>query len=113
MEHRAVFDFVLTFTNGGRLQGQGFRLDVPRPGLTATEVAPLLVSHLGLLMVAEVQLAHLGFVEEPHRGSRGVPRENASRDRVSSPARSAASRIAPTSADAPLPSATSARSRLA
>jgi kynurenine formamidase len=73
VEHRAVFDFVVTFTNGGSLQGQGFRLDVPRPGLASAEVAPLLVSHLGLLMVAEVRLAHLGFVEEPHRGSRGVP----------------------------------------
>jgi kynurenine formamidase len=73
VEHRAVFDFVVTFSNGGRLQGQGFRLDVPRAGLSTAEIAPLLVSHLGLLMVAEVQLAHLGFVEEPHKGSRGVP----------------------------------------
>ena len=73
MEYRAVFDFLVTFTNGGRIQGQGFRLDVPGPGLSTGEVGQLLVAHLGLLMVEEVQLVHLGFVEEPHRGSRGVP----------------------------------------
>jgi arylformamidase len=72
VEHRAVFDFVVTFTNEGRIDGQGFRLDVPRPGLSAAEVGQLLVAHLGLLMVEEVRIAHLGFIEEPHRGSRGV-----------------------------------------
>ena len=72
MEHRAVFDFVVSFTNGGRIEGQGFRLDVPRPGLSAAEVGQLLVEHLGLLMVGEVRIAHLGFLEEAHRGSRGV-----------------------------------------
>ena len=72
MSHRAVFDFVVTFTNGGRIDGQGFRLDVPRPVLSAAEVGQLLVAHLGLLMVEEVRIAHLGFIEEPHRGSRGV-----------------------------------------
>src|SRR5262249_10265475 len=73
VEHRAVFDFLITFTNGGRIQGQGFRLDVPRPSLSAAEVRQLRRAHLGLLMVGEVQLALLGFVEEPPRGSRGVP----------------------------------------
>jgi kynurenine formamidase len=72
VEHRAVFDFVVTFTNQGRIDGQGFQLDVPRPGLSAAEVGQLLVAHLGLLMVEEVRIAHLGFIEEPHRGSRGV-----------------------------------------
>ena len=73
MEHRAVFDFVVTFTNGGRIEGQGFRLDVPRAGLSAAEVGQLLVAHLGLLMVGNVEIAHLGFAEERHRGSHGVP----------------------------------------
>jgi arylformamidase len=72
LEHRAVFDFVLSFTNGGSLQGEGFHLDVPRPGMKESELAPLLVQHLGLLMVGEVRFANLRFVEEAHRGSRGI-----------------------------------------
>jgi arylformamidase len=72
MNHRAVFDFVITFTNGGSIRGEWFRLDVPRPDLTPSELAPLLVSHLGLLMVGDVAFSNLSFVVEAHRGSRGV-----------------------------------------
>jgi arylformamidase len=71
-QHRAVFDFRITFTNGGSIRGEGFRLDVPRPDLAADEVGTMLVRHLGLLMVAEVELRGLQFVAEPHKGSRGV-----------------------------------------
>jgi kynurenine formamidase len=72
MDTRAVFDFVVSFTNGGNLRGEGFRLDLPRPDATEPEIAALLVAHLGLLMVGEVELRNLRRVEEPHRGSRGV-----------------------------------------
>ena len=74
MDTRAIFDFVVTFTNGGSLRGEGFRLDLPRPDATEQEIAGLLVAHLGLLMVGGVELRNLQRVEEPHRGSRGVPR---------------------------------------
>src|SRR4051794_9466562 len=72
MDTRAVFDFAVSFTNGGSLRGDGFRLDLPRPDVTEKEVAALLVAHLGLLMVGAVELSNLRRVEEPHRGSRGV-----------------------------------------
>lgn len=72
MDTRAVFDFVVSFTNGGSLRGEGFRLDLPRPDATEAEIPALLVAHLGLLMVGEVELRNLRRVEEPHRGSRGV-----------------------------------------
>ncbi|AMG83689.1 cyclase family protein [Microbacterium sp. HSID17254] len=71
-EYRAHFDFAITFANGGGLQGQGFRLDLPREDVTADEVAALLVAHLGLALVGEVELRDLRIVAEPHRGSRGV-----------------------------------------
>jgi kynurenine formamidase len=74
MDTRAVFDFVITFSNGGNLRGEGFRLDLPRPDAPDEEVARLLVAHLGLLMVDTVELRNLKQVEEAHRGSRGVPR---------------------------------------
>jgi len=77
METRAIFDFILTFANGGGLRGEGFRLDLPRADAPEEEIAGLLVAHLGLLMVEKVELRNLRRVEEPHRGSRGVPRTGA------------------------------------
>jgi kynurenine formamidase len=74
MDTRAVFDFVITFSNGGGLRGEGFRLDLPRPDLPESEIGALLVAHLGLLMVEKVELRNLRRVKEPHRGSRGVSR---------------------------------------
>ena len=74
METRAVFDFVITFSNGGNLRGEGFRLDLPRPDAPDGEISLLLVAHLGLLMVEKVELRNVRRIEEAHRGSRGVPR---------------------------------------
>lgn len=73
-EYRAHFDFQLSFANGGELAGTGFRLDVPTPDADADAVATLLVQHLGLALVDEVELRGLRIVEERHRGSRGVAR---------------------------------------
>ncbi|MBO9626185.1 MAG: cyclase family protein [Microbacterium sp.] len=81
-EHRAHFDFALTFANGGGMQGEGFRLDLPRPDLSEGEIGALLVRHLGLALVDEVRLTGLRVVEEPHRGSRGVQKEAAEEARV-------------------------------
>jgi arylformamidase len=72
VEHRAVFDFLITFTNGGEVTGRDFRLDVPGPDVDRSEVGLLLVRHLGLLMVDRVELDPFRIVEEPHRGGRGL-----------------------------------------
>ncbi|SCG50910.1 cyclase family protein [Micromonospora humi] len=72
VEYRAVFDAEVVFANGGGLRTDGFRLDVPGPGVTDDELATLLVRHLGLLMVGEVRISNRTVVEEPHRGGRGV-----------------------------------------
>jgi kynurenine formamidase len=74
MDTRAVFDFVVTFTNGGSLRGEGFRVDLPGSDAPDEEISRLLVAHLGLLMVEKVELRNVRRVEEAHRGSRGVPR---------------------------------------
>jgi arylformamidase len=71
-EHRAVFDFLITFANGGEITGRDFRLDVPGPDVDRSEVGLLLVGHLGLLMVDRVELDPFRIVEEPHRGGRGL-----------------------------------------
>ena len=51
MEHRVEFDFEITFTNGGGIQGQGFRLDIPGDDVTDDWIADALVRDLRLLMV--------------------------------------------------------------
>ena len=72
-EYRAHFDFEISFANGGGLSGRGFRLDLPAENLTTAEIGLLLVRHLGLALVASVELGDLRIVPEQHRGSRGVP----------------------------------------
>ena len=81
-DHRAVFDFRITFTNGGEINGRDFRLDVPGPDVGAAAAGLLLVRHLGLLMVDRVELDPFRVVEEPHRGGRGVEVEAATARRI-------------------------------
>lgn len=71
-EYRAVFDAEIDFVNGGGLQAQGFRLDLPSADLTESQIGELLVRHLGLALVGRVALSRLEIVEEAHKGSRGV-----------------------------------------
>ena len=35
IEYRAQFDAVVTFSNGGGLRAEGFRVDVPGPDVTS------------------------------------------------------------------------------
>jgi arylformamidase len=71
-DYRAHFDFDIRFANGGDLSGTGFRLDLPSADPPEAEIGRLLVQHLGLALVDEVELRGLRIVEEPHRGSRGL-----------------------------------------
>ena len=71
-EYRAHFDAEVAFANGGRLTAEGFRLDLPGPDLSEDQIAQLFVQHLGLALVAAVELRSLDIVAEPHKGSRGV-----------------------------------------
>lgn len=81
-EHRAHFDFTIAFANGGGIQGQGFRLDLPAADIAEGAIAALLVKHLGLALVRSVELTDLRIVVEPHRGSRGVSAAPAARARI-------------------------------
>ena len=72
-EYRAEFDADVTFLNGGGLQTQGFRIDVPGPDVGEEEIAALFVRALALLMTERVTLRGVRVVAEPHRGTRGGP----------------------------------------
>jgi arylformamidase len=72
-QYRAEFDAVVTFSNGGSLRVEGFRVDVPHRDDTADEVAELFVASLGLLMTDRVDLTGLRVFAEAHKGTRGGP----------------------------------------
>ena len=72
-EYRAVFDAEVTFLNGGSLQTQEFRLDLPAADVTDEQLAELFIGHLGLLMVERVRILRSQVVAEAHKGTRGVP----------------------------------------
>jgi arylformamidase len=66
-DKRVVFDFTLTFTNGGGLQGQDFRLDIAGDDITDEELAAYLIRDLRLLMVGDVQIMNKHIITEPHK----------------------------------------------
>lgn len=72
-QYRAVFDAEIVFSNGGGLQAQDFRVDVPDNTISAEEVGRLFVASLDLLMTESATVHNLRFIEEPHKGTRGGP----------------------------------------
>jgi arylformamidase len=72
-EHRASFDAVIRFSNGGDLTAHGFRVDVPSADVSEAEIAALFVASLGLLMTDTVELSNVEVFAEPHKGTRGGP----------------------------------------
>jgi arylformamidase len=64
---------VVTFSNGGGLRTDGFRVDVPGPEVTEDEVAGLFIASLNLLMVGSVELRNLSVFAEPHKGTHAGP----------------------------------------
>lgn len=69
-DHRVQFDFEIDFSNGGGIQGQGFRLDIDGDDISDEDLATAIVRDLGLLMVGEVRILNKQIVREPHKRSR-------------------------------------------
>ena len=67
MDRRVAFDFDIEFTNGGGLQGQDFRLDVPGEDVTDAWIGDALVRDLRLLMVGNVRIRNRRVLAEPHK----------------------------------------------
>jgi kynurenine formamidase len=68
-EKRVSFDFEVYFSNGGGMQGQGFRLDIDGDGITDDELAAYLIRDLRLLMVGKVRILNKRIIEERHKRS--------------------------------------------
>lgn len=78
-EHRVVFDFEIDFSNGGGLQGQGFRLDIDGDAITDEELAARIVRDLRLLMVADTRILKKSIVAEAHKRTASLAGPSADR----------------------------------
>ncbi len=74
-DKRVAFDFAVQFSNGGGLQGQGFRLDIDVDTISDDDLAAYLISDLRLLMVGKIDILNKQIIEEQHKRKSG--RENA------------------------------------
>jgi uncharacterized protein len=66
-DRRVQFDFEIDFTNGGGIQGQGFRLDIGGDDIPDRELADYIVSDLRLLMVGDVRILNKQIIRERHK----------------------------------------------
>jgi hypothetical protein len=67
MDKRVKFDFEIDFSNGGGLQGQEFRLDIPGDDISDEELADYIVKDMRLLMVKEVRILKKEIITEKHK----------------------------------------------
>ncbi|MEM7461172.1 MAG: cyclase [Pseudomonadota bacterium] len=66
-DKRVCFDFEIDFTNGGGLQGQGFRLDIDEDDISEDDLAEYIVKDMRLLMVGAVRILNKSIITEPHK----------------------------------------------
>ncbi|MGN6397884.1 MAG: cyclase family protein [Mucilaginibacter sp.] len=64
---RVVFDFEISFTNGGGIQGQDFRLDINGTSIDDKALADYIVNDMQLLMVGEVKILNKHYISEKHK----------------------------------------------
>ena len=67
MSKRVVFDFDISFTNGGGIQGQDFRLDIAGDEIADNTLADYIVRDMRLLMVGAVNILNKYYIDEPHK----------------------------------------------
>jgi kynurenine formamidase len=67
MPFRAELDFDISFTNGGSLHGEGFRIDISDEAPSDAELGTALLRDLGLLMAGDVQIHRRRIFRERHK----------------------------------------------
>lgn len=77
-EHRVVFDFEIDFSNGGGIQGQGFRLDIEGDSISDDDLAAYIARDLRLLMVGETRILNKSIIEEAHKSEKSQVSERGS-----------------------------------
>ncbi|MEQ9102671.1 MAG: cyclase family protein [Imperialibacter sp.] len=69
MSKRVIFDFDISFTNGGGIQGQEFRLDIGGESISDQDLADYIVWDMRLLMVGKVKIINKRYIAEEHKRS--------------------------------------------
>ena len=69
-DKRVQFDFEIDFSNGGGIQGQGFRLDIDADTIADQALADYIVRDMRLLMVGEVRILNKTIITEAHKRNR-------------------------------------------
>jgi kynurenine formamidase len=77
LERRACFDFEIDFSNGGGIQGQGFRLDIDGDDIDDQALADYIVRDMQLLMVGTVRILNKTIIRERHKRSSEATRSDA------------------------------------
>lgn len=67
MDKRVKFDFEISFTNGGGLKGEDFRLDIEGDDISDRALADYIVDDLRLLMVGQTKILNKVILTEPHK----------------------------------------------
>jgi kynurenine formamidase len=70
-EKRVSFDFEIDFSNGGGIQGQGFRLDIDGDSISDDALAAYIIRDMRLLMVGSVRILNKQIISEPHKRAAG------------------------------------------
>jgi kynurenine formamidase len=73
LQYRAEFDATVTFSAGGGLHAQAFRVDVPHAEPAEAEIAALFVAACRLPAVERIELRHVRIFAEPHLGTPAGP----------------------------------------
>ena len=71
-DKRVQFDFEVDFSNGGGIQGQGFRLDIDGDDIADQALADFIVQDLRLLMVGAVRILNKQIIHERHKRTAAV-----------------------------------------
>ena len=66
-DRRVSFDFEVEFSNGGGIQGQGFRLDIEGDSIADDALAAYIIRDMRLLMVGKLRILNKQIVTEPHK----------------------------------------------
>jgi kynurenine formamidase len=66
-DRRVQFDFEVDFSNGGGIQGQGFRLDIEEDDIADAALAEYIVRDMRLLMVGAVRIRNKTILREAHK----------------------------------------------
>lgn len=80
-QHRVRFDFEVDFSNGGGIQGQGFRLDIDGDDIDNQVLADYIVRDMRLLMVGAVRILNKRSSANATSASR-KPQRVTSRERI-------------------------------